>query len=412
MCGIVGMVSGYTDGFSDNELKAFRDMLFYDTLRGFDSTGVFGVDIDSNVDILKSTDNGANFVQTKEFNQFRDTMFKAGKFVVGHNRAATRGVISDENAHPFWVNNNTVLVQNGTHHGDHTHLANTDVDTEAIAQVIDREPDLEKAFQQIDAAFALVWYNVKERTLNLIRNDERPLCFAYTDNGGIMFASEIDMISMAAKRNNLKLKDEPYLIKDDHLVQITLLEGGKHSQKVKDINTTFKGYSQKYVKRGWDMTAYQQPYEKQEHKKNMKFKHTSNVFPDHAIQLLPQYFLTEGQANLALDYLKEKKEANKGKVTVQVIDWVPTSTSPNTDSYFVYGEILETEDDTPAGNIPVYWTVYNTSKAQMADKFNSVVAMKVTLQTPVMRNFYTHGQQYHLVSVFCTDQKELVEYCH
>ena len=117
MCGIVGVVSKHTNGFSSPEMDMFQNMLFVDTMRGWDSTGVFGVDNYGNVGIAKAAMHGADFICTKEFKEFKSHAIKNGIFAVGHNRAATRGTINDENAHPFYVEDKIVLVQNGSWRG-------------------------------------------------------------------------------------------------------------------------------------------------------------------------------------------------------------------------------------------------------------------------------------------------------
>lgn len=220
MCGIVGLISAFKDGFSTNEAAAFRDMLLIDTLRGFDSTGTFVVSNQGDVAICKGAMNGAKFITSDEYAGVAQAMLFDGMMAVGHNRAATRGKVVDKNAHPFNIDDKIVLVQNGTYYGDHTHHADTEVDTEAVAHVIARDgDDIEAALQKINAAYCLVWHDVEKKTLNIIRNKERPMYFAYPEEGCIMFASEPGTIIAAAMRNGLTLKKEPYMISDSYLVQ-------------------------------------------------------------------------------------------------------------------------------------------------------------------------------------------------
>lgn len=233
MCGIVGIVSAYGNGFSTPEAEAFQRMLFLDTFRGWDSTGVFGVDNHANVGILKEASMGPLFITKPEYQEWHRKLIQNGKFAVGHNRAATRGTIKDENAHPFWVNDNIVLVQNGTFFGDHKHLKDTEVDSEAIAHVLEEEDDVEKALNRVNSAYALVWFNVKQRSLNIIRNIHRPLYIAYTASGATLFASEAETINYAVVKAGWKMKTEPYLLKEDNLLKLTLEEkGGVSSENI------------------------------------------------------------------------------------------------------------------------------------------------------------------------------------
>lgn len=190
-------------------------------MRGSDSTGVFCVENNGDVHIAKDALNGPAFIDKREAEDVFTTALTSGLFLVGHNRAATRGAVVDRNAHPFWVDNRIVLVQNGTWVGDHKHVKDTEVDTEAVAHIIAGEEDVQKALKQINAAYALVWYDVKKQALHMIRNKERPLWIARTEDDGLVFASEPSFITFACARAELTLKETPYLLDEDNLVTVT-----------------------------------------------------------------------------------------------------------------------------------------------------------------------------------------------
>jgi glucosamine 6-phosphate synthetase-like amidotransferase/phosphosugar isomerase protein len=218
MCGLVGVISSYSNGFNHSEVGLFTDLLFLDTIRGFDSTGVFGVENTGNVYIHKEASNGLTFLQTKEFKEFKTNLYRDGKFAAGHNRAATRGAVVDENAHPFWVDDKIILMQNGTYKGSHTHLKDTVVDTEAVAHVIAEGTSITESLQKVNASYALVWYNADTGELNLIRNSERPLYLAEFSTSGIAWASEECFLDFAFKRNDIKYTKKPVLIPEYTLV--------------------------------------------------------------------------------------------------------------------------------------------------------------------------------------------------
>lgn len=229
MCGIVGVVSGFTNGFSTKEADVFYQMLYMDAMRGWDSTGVFGVDKLGNVQCHKEATEAAFFLNSTEYKDFRSKLLSRGVFAVGHNRAATRGSITDKNAHPFWVDDKVVLVQNGTYKGSHKHHKDVEVDTEAIAHVLADEENIEKALTTVNAAYALVWYDTRTKSLHLIRNEERPLYLAKTINNGLLFCSEPGFLYLAASRNDLELVAKPEMLAPETLVSLKL--DGKHWER-------------------------------------------------------------------------------------------------------------------------------------------------------------------------------------
>lgn len=239
MCGIVGIATRFSNGFSSGEADVFSDLLFLDTLRGFDSTGVFGVDYLSNVEIHKEASHGLDFLGTPTYKEFRGKLIQRGMFAVGHNRAATRGEIVDKNAHPFWVDDNIILVQNGTMRGDHKKHKDVEVDSEALAHVIAENEDVETALKKINASYALVWYNVKERTLNLIRNSERPLWILELKSGSVVWASEANFLYLACQRNNQSW-EKPAVQLEPHELHQFHLDNKKWTRSSKKLDCAFQ----------------------------------------------------------------------------------------------------------------------------------------------------------------------------
>lgn len=241
MCGIVGLISGHNNGFSQPEVDAFTRMLYLDTLRGWDSTGIFGGDKNGNIQIIKDAVAGPAFIGTNEYKAFSTKLYSSGKFVVGHNRAATRGTVTDKNAHPFWIDEEDkkiVLVQNGTWYGEHKHIKDTEVDTEALLHLIATEETVQTAINKISAAYALVWYDVLKRQLNFLRNDQRPLYIAAMKNNSMVFASEWETIEYVTNKNGWKYETNPFLLKEDNLWTITFDTNGNWSgseQTIKKI---------------------------------------------------------------------------------------------------------------------------------------------------------------------------------
>ena len=232
MCGLVLVLSKKSSGFSADQRDLFTTLLFVDTLRGKDSTGAALITNMGNVVMAKQEGPAQNFIDTPEYEKLAQKAWDCGWAMIGHNRAATRGVINDENAHPFIVDDKIVLVHNGTFHGDHKKLKDTAVDSEAIAHML-AEHAPEEALRKIDAAYALIWYNVEEKSINFIRNNQRPLWYAETADTIIVTSEESIMRFGMSRHNMTAMKDHgPYLLKDHNFVQFTLQEdkSTRHSE--------------------------------------------------------------------------------------------------------------------------------------------------------------------------------------
>lgn len=240
MCGLVGIVSKSKYGMTHADVSAFELMLFMDTLRGEDSTGVFLVDNIGNVMIAKEAVDGPKFLQTKEWRDIRSAAINRGWVLVGHNRKATRGTITDENAHPFWVEDKIVLVHNGSMYGSHKHLADTDVDSHAIAHTIANADSVEAALQKVNAAYALMWYNVQDKTFNIIRNSQRPLHFNQNHNAWY-FTSEDSILEFCLKRADIKgLKPSNSSLVTESLQKWTLKEDKSYELDDIKLDCTFR----------------------------------------------------------------------------------------------------------------------------------------------------------------------------
>ena len=203
MCGIVGVIEKGNFGFTSSSVNSFKDMLIIDSYRGMDSTGVFLVNVDGNVNWSKNTDHGWNFVYYSENEKELDPLIwspakENGKILVGHNRKATSGEVTDENAHPF-IQDNIIVVHNGSVRG-HKKFADTEVDSHSLAYLFSSKP-LEEAIPLLDGAFALAWYDINKKEFYLLRNNERPL-FVVETQSYWYFGSELNNIKLALERNH------------------------------------------------------------------------------------------------------------------------------------------------------------------------------------------------------------------
>jgi hypothetical protein len=222
MCGICGVITGIiSKGEADNFLK----LLFMSSFRGLDSTGVMGIKEDKKqfvVSMLKSATNPLNF-----YEQHKDAFDKHihtsdSKAIIGHTRAATKGTIVRKNAHPFDTPR-FVGVHNGGFFGDVLKLKDKDceTDSEQFYWYLNQH-GLQDTLQEVNqesCAFALAFYDKREKTLNFIRNDKRPLHFAPVMGGNTIYvASESSFLRFVLDRDRTAVK-EVYTIKPWHLLK-------------------------------------------------------------------------------------------------------------------------------------------------------------------------------------------------
>lgn len=208
MCGIVGMISQTTAGFTRPQLDGFADLLMMDVVRGQDSTGVMGIAKDaSEVRVAKATGPATTLLAEDDFDIFDQWAYQKGRMVVGHNRAATRGAKTDANAHPFHEGK-IVLLHNGTlttWHDLKGSRNDIEVDSHAIAHALNQTDDYMSVLSKINGAFVLVWFDMVENVMRIASNGERPLWFARSKDV-TMFASEYGLLGAVANRRNIKLE--------------------------------------------------------------------------------------------------------------------------------------------------------------------------------------------------------------
>lgn len=177
MCGIIGFSGAGKAAFDLNTIKIL--MYVNSKERGTDACGVFT----PKLGILKSTGEAYNFLYKNEEKITPSDIF------IGHVRAKTKGVNSDENAHPFQYEN-IVGVHNGT-------LTNSDdlikeigglpidfkVDSQAIFFRLGNDKKATVLSNLKGSAAVLFQDTTNPEVLYAFRNDERPLVFGKRPEG-------------------------------------------------------------------------------------------------------------------------------------------------------------------------------------------------------------------------------------
>lgn len=199
MCGIYGIFSRTKYGLNKIDLEHFDQMGIVTQLRGMHSSGVFSIPPKTKEvpKIIKTV--GPNFYlwHDKGWDAWQDYAFKQAQGIVGHGRAATKGKITKENAHPFRCKPIT-LVHNGTIYNGLDHHKGVDVDSHALCLEI-QQKGVYEALHNISGAYAIIVYNEEEGKVYIARNSERPL-HILTTSDRFYVMSEADALTYLAKR--------------------------------------------------------------------------------------------------------------------------------------------------------------------------------------------------------------------
>ena len=214
MCGLWGFITGEKDKGATYRAKYAYQAAIAGTLRGTDSTGMFIVPHkpDGNADWCKIVGVGYEFVTDKLYlERMEQKRMPLHRAVIGHNRAATQGKVTTDNAHPFQEGPIT-LVHNGTlwytsgmpvpmHHKDAKKI---EVDSHLICHNLAHH-DAKEVIESLEGAYALVWHDARTDSVYFARNSQRPLHFMKVEcEDTVLFASEPDMLWWLAGRIGFK----------------------------------------------------------------------------------------------------------------------------------------------------------------------------------------------------------------
>lgn len=215
MCGLYGMMG---PEFTVQDLGFINNLAYVSGLRGLDSAGLLqGIVRKNNHPRWPKTTYTVEKVNgdISYFMWYHSTAKEGDReilnsvtdnFMAGHNRYATRGKVSLDNAHPFEIDN-IVGMHNGTlKNTKYSHPNKTD--SQLLFEDIS-ERGLSTVLKELnsDDHYAVVVFEPKTGIFHFARNDGRPLFFAINKERKVLYwASERDFLELCARRNGIKIE--------------------------------------------------------------------------------------------------------------------------------------------------------------------------------------------------------------
>ena len=203
MCGIFGIGGKFL--MTDPDRQFLRDCTIAGAVRGKDSTGFVFMNHAKKTTFIKRPINGTSFI-ADVYNPALH-LDKTTHSVIGHNRAATIGTVSQETCHPF-MEGSVIGVHNGTlNKGWQKKLevsSKCDVDSRGIYRAMAAR-GIDWVIEHLDGAAALVWTELKTQKTFVWRNDNRQLHYTHSHANKLYWASEKGMLSWVMGRNKIKI---------------------------------------------------------------------------------------------------------------------------------------------------------------------------------------------------------------
>lgn len=211
MCGIFGMMGL---GVNQWDVDFLRDLGIVSQLRGRDGAGIYQIKSMRNYnqwdaeDFYKTEDNFSCLLEDVDHMRGAKRILSSQypDVWMGHVRAATRGVISDDNSHPFKFSK-IVGAHNGTLK-DYKYIHAKKTDSELMFADMN-EKGIDSVLESLDrdSAFTVTIYDKEEKCMYFARNELRTLAMAFnTERAVLYWASELDMLKYVLDRANFEYK--------------------------------------------------------------------------------------------------------------------------------------------------------------------------------------------------------------
>lgn len=201
MCGICG---AYSSILSDSEIAVSLNLLFLNTLRGRDGAGVALMTSKPKVDIMRTTSPASVMAMSPEFNA-KIAKSRPLRLFLGHARLPTMAKDDIKAIHPHRAKH-IVGVHNGTVYSIGGKTLDKDTSDSALLFQAIAEQGIDEVIKDVRGAYCLVWVDERERSLNFIRNGQRPLSMSFLGDKKepttLFWSSTEDMLALALKSRN------------------------------------------------------------------------------------------------------------------------------------------------------------------------------------------------------------------
>jgi len=203
MCGLYG----YIGKPNKKTTTALRLLAIANEVRGQDSAGIV-VASKGGIELYKKAVNATKFMAKETTRQiFNRQRYNDYIVAIGHSRAATTGIISDENAHPYQVGG-YVFAHNGIIDNfdelQTKYKTNYQVDSQIIGYLLNTCKDKTVFEKKLQGWFTVPYFRLDDiYTLRIAKNNA-PCSFCFLpDNRGVLFSSVKEHLEIAVKRAKL-----------------------------------------------------------------------------------------------------------------------------------------------------------------------------------------------------------------
>jgi hypothetical protein len=238
MCGLFGGMSSW---LSSGEIGNIIDIAAISAVRGKDSTGITLVHMDKKkekfrCETVRDVVNPVSFFLEDGIKENLIKMQPAA--IMGHCRLATIGTVNMHNAHPI-CEDHIIGCHNGTipKFRPAKEKEDEDSDSRHLFRLI-AEQGLEAALKETaGGAYALTFINKKEGTLNLIRNEQRPLWIMYGGGSTTVYWASEKWILQGLSEHAFSYFQEPVQVPVNTLITFKIGKATYTKQEMK-VNFT------------------------------------------------------------------------------------------------------------------------------------------------------------------------------